>query len=461
MSSEKKDLTRIEDLGEYIHELNADDDFPSDLPDLPGTDEDEVPAFDSSFESSSFESETNESSEESGGLDFGSSDDFSSSSFNESDSFSSDFSSDNDTTDFSDSNTFGESTDFGSSTDFETSSDFGSSADVENSSEFADSSEFLSGEETSSSDFTSSQDEEPKTESVSDDLPTTQKDSADETGGWNPDIPLTEEVAAAPVVDTQPDPTQVMASMTETRSDETYKAPETFEDLKKFSENTSFGVMSTEGNPSFSVLVKNVRYIEDIQDIISLLNELNLLIDGEEQTKNRLMRGMLLIPRISEYAAIYLAHKLRRFDVDIEVGLSDEIHPPKHQEKPETGIVSKHNLYQNQSHHFHFDDPKLDISQIIVSATPTLEGYQVVKYIGVASEHKMLDGHVVEDENSNEVPAHYQELAQKLKAHALKANSNAVVGLNYQLTPIPGEFGINGHKYRLTCTGNLVWVNKL
>jgi uncharacterized protein YbjQ (UPF0145 family) len=237
-----------------------------------------------------------------------------------------------------------------------------------------------------------------------------------------------------------------------------YKAPENFEDLKKFSESSSFGRVAMEGNPSFSVLIKNVRFIEDINDIIGLLRELTLLNDPEEQVRSRLMRGMLLVPRISEYAAIFLAHKLRRFDIDIQVGLSDEIHPPKHQETPETGIVSKFNLHQNQTHHFHFDDPKLEISQIIVAATQSLEGYQVLRYIGVASEHKMLDSYIVEDENSTD---HYQELAQKLKAHALKAHSNAVVGLNYQLTPIPTEFGMSGHKYRLTCTGNLVWVNKL
>jgi uncharacterized protein YbjQ (UPF0145 family) len=124
-------------------------------------------------------------------------------------------------------------------------------------------------------------------------------------------------------------------------------------------------------------------------------------------------------------------------------------------------VVSRHSLYQNQSHSFHFDDPKLELSQIIVAATPALEGHQVVRYIGVASEHKMLDGNIVEDENSSEVSALYHELAQKLKAHALKNHANAVVGLNYQLTPLPSEIGMGGHKYRLTCTGNLVWVNKL
>jgi uncharacterized protein YbjQ (UPF0145 family) len=244
-------------------------------------------------------------------------------------------------------------------------------------------------------------------------------------------------------------------------SEPSYKAPENFDDLKKFVENTSLTGMSAEGNPSFSVLLKNIRYTEDVNDILSLMKELSLLSDPEEQIRQRLMRGHLLVPRISEYAAIFLAHKLRRFDIDIQVGLSDEIHPPKHQEAPETGLVSKYTLYQNQTHHFHFDDPKLEISQIIIAATPNLEGYQVIRYLGVASEHKMLDGHIVEDESSADIPRHYSELAQKLKAHALKANANAVIGLNYQLTPLPSEYGMSGSKYRLSCTGNLVWVNKL
>lgn len=408
MTSQKKDLTRIEDLGEFIHELNAEDDFqssedlPSDLPEIPGSEDNEVSPF-----------------EESQGLDFGTTEEFPETSFEENaDAFTSDFSVTEEPE--------------------ETSLNFDTPDDL------------------NTSDFTSS---------FTLDEPSEESKPLEEHNDFNSDAFLSDEaslesetLAASELLMNEPEPLREIQEMTQERE---YKSPENFEDLKKFSENTSFGTMASEGNPSFSVLLKNVRFIEDIQDIILMLKELNLLVDSEEQTKSRLMRGMLLIPRISEFAAIFLAHKLRRFDIDIQVGPSDEIHPSKHQEAAETGIVSKHSLYQNQSHNFHFDDPKLEMSQIIVSATSSLEGYQVVKYMGVASEHKMLEGHVVEDENSSEVPLHYQELAQKLKAHALKANSNAVVGLNYQLTPIPGEFGMGGHKYRLTCTGNLVWVNKL
>lgn len=411
MSNDKKDLTRIEDLGEYLHELNSEDDFEAEgLPDLPPSEEEssfdsppDTPDFGSSEGTQGFSNPIEETE-----TDFGTS--FESNLTDE--TFATDFGSNEEP--MFEASTFGEEESSFETTPVETTEEPSWNTDEPQSESVA---------ETTSDDFSSFSEPEPE--------------------------PEPEPIKAEIPVETYEPP----------RSD--YKAPENFEDLKKFSESSSFTSMATEGNPSFSVLIKNVRYIEDVNDILSLLREFNLLSDSEDVMKGRLMRGTLLVPRISEFAAILLSHKLRKFDIDIQLGLSDEIHPPKHQETPETGIVSKHNLYQNQSHHFHFDDPKLEISQIIVSATSNLEGYQVVKYMGIASEHKMLEAALVEDENSSEVPAHYQELAQKLKAHALKANSNAVVGLNYQLTPIPSEYGMSNNRYRLTCTGNLVWVNKL
>jgi uncharacterized protein YbjQ (UPF0145 family) len=386
MSDNKKDLTRIEDLGEFIHELNEEDTSSS----FESTETDEAPAFNvSSFDSEDPFSESVTQPEEAPA--------------------------------------------FGTDT---------SSFTVEESGDFASTSEDPFGTtEEAPADF--SLPAEPETLPDDGDLfaepVVTEKQDTTEI-----ELPSLEDV---PIPEFTPPPARPII-------EETYKAPENFADLKKFAESSSFTGMAVEGNPSFSVLIKNVRFI------LSLLKELKLVIDQEEQTKARLMRGVLLVPRISEFAAIFLAHKLRRFDVDIQVGLSDEIHPPKHQETPETGVVSKYNLYQNQSHHFNFSE-RLELSQIIVAATPSLEGHQVLKYLGVASEHKMVDSSVVEDENSSEVPKLYTELAQRLKAHALKVQANAVVGLNYQLTPIPSELGLNGQKYRLSCTGNLVWVNKL
>lgn len=401
MSNDKRDLTRIEDLGEFIHELEkmddlaAGEDWPSETPDLPTFPEE------------------NEGSDEGTRV------------FNVSDLVEETFESqDEKTTTFQNPFTDDEET------PPEITEENNELPDAFNSEEFQ-------------GDFNTEDSEEVSDFETSDDFLA----SINTTEDTDDFADLPEE--STPILDTQ------------TIQMDKYKAPETFEDLKKFSEDSSFTGLAQEGNPSFSVMIKDVRFVEDVNDIVSLLREMNLLGDSEETNKNRLMRGTLLIPRISEYSAVFLTHKLRRFDIDLQMGLSDEIHPPKHQESPEIGVISKYSLYQNHAHNFHFDDPKLELNQIIVSATATLEGYQVVRYQGVASEHKMLDSKIVEDESSSEIPAHYQELAQKLRAHALKNNSNAIVGLNYQLTPIPFEYGVNGYKYRLTCTGNLVWVNKL
>lgn len=397
LSENKKDLTRIEDLAEYLHDLEA-------------------------SEETSFETPLTEDIPEAP---------FSEDTPSELPPENIDFNSTESTTDFNSDDPF-------SATIEETSSENSFQADLEQN---------IETNTTSAIEETSLFDEPAKEFHLDESIST---NFAPETSFTDPFESSPEEIK--PLEISKP------AKPQET---ETYKMPENFGDLKTFSENTSFTGEGTEANPSFSVLIKNVKYTEDVEDILSLLKEFKLIADTEEQTKSRLMRGSLLIPRVSEFAAIYLAHKLRRFEIEIQMGPSDEIHPPKHQEKPEIGIVSKFNLYQNKIHAFRFDDPKLELSQIIVSATASLDNHQIVRYVGVASEHKILEDYSVENETSDEISFHYQDLAQKLRAHALKMNANAVVGLNYQLTPIPSELGIQGHKYRLSCTGNLVWVNKL
>ena len=454
MSDSKKDLTRIEDLGEYLHQLDDEEDY---LPEIP--DESEPPTFmeetlisEDSFSTSDdssphFESDVN---------DFSSNDTFESTENFESSSFETD-----ENSDFSTHSTFDSGDDFNGQDFSTTEVSFDSGSDIsESTSSFESADEFSLNSEEDTQGF-----------SIQEDV----QETSDDTELFSQDFSLSQEptptATLRPVDIIEPEsddsftPT-LTAPLEKTPLPQTgpatpYILPENFEDLKKFAENSSFTGMASEGNPSFSVLLKEIRFLEDAQDILTLLKELGLAMDEDEVLINRLSRGEFLIPRISEFAATLLAHKLRRFDIDILVGPSDEIHPPKHAEVPEVGLVSKHNLYQNQAHHFQFDEVNLDISQIIVSATPTLDGYQVLKYVGVASEHKMLDGHLVEDESSLEISSHYHELAQKLKAHALKSHANAVVGLNYQLTPLPSNFGTSSTRYRLTCTGNLVWINRI
>jgi hypothetical protein len=71
------------------------------------------------------------------------------------------------------------------------------------------------------------------------------------------------------------------------------------------------------------------------------------------------------------------------------MGLSEEIHPPKHYSNSK-GLVSKNSLKQNRSETKIFEEGEIDLKTIPLSTTPFLEGYQIVEYLGVISEHLVI-----------------------------------------------------------------------
>ena len=235
--------------------------------------------------------------------------------------------------------------------------------------------------------------------------------------------------------------------------------------------------------------------------------------------RQSLERGSAIIPRISEYASITLCHKLRRFNITLLMGLSDEIHPSKSYSSNDVGLISKANLFGNKSHNFDLKARVVELDEIITSTTPTLEGMEIHKYLGVATERTVIDmayfksdislesqlineiqgpqkeqivdnkivsqntqastsrlvdsSNIIAEEKSNDEDTSktvhngasladiYQTLIDKLKAHALKFQGNAVVGINFIVTPILiSDSNSIDSKYQITCTGSVVWANK-
>lgn len=447
MSDEKKDLTRIEDLGEFLHQLNEPDNYlpelpeeasldslpdlpaeePFDLPDVPSEDtpEEDIPHF----ELPSSDDDPFGSVEESSEASVDESSEFSTSDFGSTDFASTDFgSTDFETSDF-------ESSDFGA-TDFESAE---SEAEVEPESEatLPESSPF----ELSVDEISEQQAAEPEYESNEE---TSNDSSFQEDSPMQEDLDSFEEKESA-----------------STQAPEVYTPKETFQDTKSFTDNAVLSDIAAECNPPFSVIARNIRYLEDSEDILSLLKEVGFPEDMQDQFKRQIERGTLLVPRISEFAAIYICHKLRHLKIDLTMGLSEILHPPKNQTDLDRGLVSKRSLTQNQSHKFDFKNDIADAKQIILSTLPHLEGHSIEKYLGMATEHSFLDSHLVENEASNFIHQSYDELAQKLKGHALEHKANAVLGINYQLTPMPSDQGMGQFRYKLTCTGNLVYLYKL
>jgi len=232
--------------------------------------------------------------------------------------------------------------------------------------------------------------------------------------------------------------------------------PENFKDVNTFAQNISYGQVKAGGNPPFSVMLKNIRFKEDAEEILSILEEHGLLTaDSEKDIRQGIFHGAVLISQISEYSAIYLAHKLRRFDMDILLGLSEELHHSKNYENESTSPINKENIHQNHSENLDLTSSPITFENIIISTTPSLEGYRINRYIEILTEHALLD----EDEfasvgNAIEKTQIYDELIKRLKNTAYRLRCNAVLGVNFQFIPL-----VSSHaqaRYKIICTGNAV-----
>jgi hypothetical protein len=127
-------------------------------------------------------------------------------------------------------------------------------------------------------------------------------------------------------------------------------APEKLDDIKDFGQSIKVGKREQAGDPPFSVVLKNIKYKEERDAIYSILVEYGLVSkQSEKDIQVGLDNGALLISHISEYLAVFLAHKFRLFDLDIYVGQSEELHPTKiYRDVGGKGLVEKSNVEQNR-----------------------------------------------------------------------------------------------------------------
>ncbi|MFW5887561.1 MAG: hypothetical protein ACOCUH_02065, partial [Bacteriovoracia bacterium] len=288
----------------------------------------------------------------------------------------------------------------------------------------------------------------------------------------------------------EPELTPGPIEKTETK---TPSAPENFNDIRNFAESIAYGTVASGGNPPFSIKITNVVYQEDAEDIMNLMREHGLLKpDNEEHIQRSLSMGSLLISQVGEYSAIYLAHRLRKLNVELAMGLADEIHPTKAYSSNNKGLVTKNSIHQNQRNSLELKKEEVALDDIILATSSTLENYTITNYLGLATEHTTLpvdelsseaysdrktednkdsqneinqikeeidaslkqlgEDHEFPQITLNEI---YSGLAEKLKVQSLQLGGNAIIGINYQLTPLTGQ------NYKITCTGNIVWAEKL
>lgn len=267
---------------------------------------------------------------------------------------------------------------------------------------------------------------------------------------------------------------------------------EKFEDVKTFAQNFSYGKASAGGgNPPYTIIARNIKYQDDADNILDILSEFGLINDQNRKDTEKTMEfGALIIPQISEYTAIVIAHKLRRFDLDLQVGLSDEVHPSKSGMDNPRGLLKKDNLKQNKSESLKFSELNSSIKDIIISTTSGIPGYFVENYIGVQTTFTIVEEAELEklqyvaraerekselfDFNGSEVSTEkifqdyqnsfnllYADLTMQLKQKAFTQHANALLGLTFQLSPLQfdrTQSRVNA--YQITCSATLAIVGK-
>ena len=240
----------------------------------------------------------------------------------------------------------------------------------------------------------------------------------------------------------------------ERESDPVSIARENFEELRHFAEAITYGNVAARGNPPFTIIVGNIRYREDANGIMALLCDHNICTDeNRKDFELGLEQGAIIIPQIGEYSAIYLAHKLRRFDVDIRMGLSDEIRPSPSYEREGRGLISKYNVPRNIREEVSLERELMDLEDILESTSSSLEGHRIREHLGVVVAHALME----EDEFLEESEGEFRKLLQSLKCQAVERQADGVVDIQYQTIKLSKT---GGPLYKVTCTGNAVGVER-
>ncbi len=435
MSGDKRDLTRIEDLSEYLHEDDAEVDrqLQGDLPPTPVADLDLLPDEEESDALPPTPFVDSEDGSEDGNHDESSEANLESSlSFEDSNTDEAlDFSDDGESEAFSfDADASAEETDFPTEFDFSDES----TSENEKTAQNNDSYDFADHTDAGLSD---------------DDLKTTSL-----IGGKTSTQEVVEKTSSF-----------VESSFQHAKPSPDFKT-ENFNEVQQYARSLTYGAMTQGGNPPFSIVLRHIKYQEDCEDILIIMRDHGLVNDdSEKEMKRALESGSLLVSQLSEYSAIYLAHRLRRFDLELQLGLSDELHPSKSYGREQERLINRTSLKQNHHESFQASTHSIDLNSIIITTSATLPGQQVLRYLGVITEHALVDEAQLQklsiDNNSDETSEIYDLLAQRLKGKVLRKGGNALLGLNYQLTPMANSMGDHKIAYKVTCSGTAVFLSDM
>ena len=240
-------------------------------------------------------------------------------------------------------------------------------------------------------------------------------------------------------------------SQTSSPSASTPNKPPTppLEKVRQFAENhPSVAPKAVPASFPFSVLIEGPLTPAEQEKLMDLLTRENMGI-REMDMEPQLQAGRVLIPRVSEYAAVLLVQALRNISAKMRVGPSDQIFSSQAAQKadPQTPTEGES---QEQIMKFalgpeHLAE-KLPMTQ--ESSLPNMPSYSVIDTLSATATVKAK---WVAHDQSYEYQSLIEALQKELKYKAFHRGAQAIVSFRIQLTPISAS-----QDYRLLALGTAI-----
>ena len=234
--------------------------------------------------------------------------------------------------------------------------------------------------------------------------------------------------------------------------------------VKSFGEKIIIGKPKIDANPPFSMLItnKSKKFSDDLK------KELQTILENEDlgiQFNDLVIQfetGKILLPQISEYAAVFIAQRIRDLVDNIELDLASEIFKSDSlADEPTEQIFNDAEMLEARTEEVHDigAEPTKE-SDLFSTNLGEIAGFQVTRVLSIISHSEVISATIAENQHSQDFENLSDKLTKILIKKAFDLGAHGILGISYSLKPLESGMdkgsGVIDRAYRVLATGTAV-----
>lgn len=264
--------------------------------------------------------------------------------------------------------------------------------------------------------------------------------------------PAPETEVSAPIAALEPEPSRPEPSLPPppppTASRPPLSGSEAFKRMRTFADRTPIGKPAVPASYPFSLMITGRLTPEEREKLVDALNRHSFGIrevDLEPQWEGE----KILIPRISEYAAILLVQAMRGTSAQMRLGPADSIYSTEDTKSANDQELDAYDAIEEQVRVF--ADATHPAESIPVTSQPTLPNLPAFIVVDAVTASAALKTTSVEATSSSEYQEVIESLQRELKYKAFRRGATAIVNFTVTLS----SMSMPTH-YRVTVIGSAI-----